>query len=109
MIDINKAQKQITKHLTCQVLDKDITNEGVYLVFENIKMQNHLNVDYIFSLYVAFSSFNKNRVLMYAKLNKALNEINSSLNIDLNSCNFLKATGNLLIYKLDISTRIIGN
>jgi len=109
MINIDKAQKQITKDITCEVLDKEINREGVYLAFEDLKIQNHLNIDYIFSLYVALSSFTKNRSVMYKRLNQALNEINQSSNIGLISCNPIKTDGNLLIYRLQIETNIIGN
>ncbi|MEM5557297.1 hypothetical protein AAHK07_02125 [Aliarcobacter cryaerophilus] len=109
MIDIDKAQKQITDDIACEIFDKDINREGVYLAFEDLKIQNHLNIDYIFSLYVALASFTKNRSVMYKRLNQALNEINQSSNIDLISCKPMKADGNLLIYRLQIETNIIGN
>lgn len=109
MIDIDKAQKQITDDVTCEIFDKDISREGVYLIFEDVRIQNHLNIDYIFILYVALASFTKNRSVMYKRLNQALNEINQSSNIDLISCKALKSDGNLLIYELNIETNIIGN
>ncbi len=110
MIDIDKAQKQILDDLPCKLLDKsEVTNEGVYLLFENIDIQNHLNIDYIFSVFVALSFYQKNRTKMYKTLNEVLTKINSSLNIELNSCKPLARDGNLRIYKLNIQTTIIGN
>lgn len=109
MINIDKAQKQITDSVDCEVLDKEINREGVYLAFEDLKIQNHLNIDYIFSLYVALASFTKNRSIMYKRLNQALNEINQSSTIGLISCKPIKSDGNLLIYRLQIETNIIGN
>lgn len=108
MIDIDRAHQIIKESLTCEILDKEINREGTYLCFEELKAQNHLNIDYIFSVYVAIASFIKNKTAIYKRLNQALNEINSSENIELISCKPFNFDTNLIIYKLTIQTKIIG-
>ncbi len=109
MINIKKAEDQILKDLPCKILDKhSITNQGTYLLFENVEFNNHLNIDYHFSVFVALSFYQKNMSLFYKELNDTLNAINSSLNIDLLSCKPLQSDGNLRIYRLAIKTKIIG-
>ena len=108
MIDIDKAQKVITDPVKCTLLESDINREGRYLVFDNIAIDNHFNIDYHFTLFVAIALFNKDKQKIYSLLNTSLNEVNDALNINLENCKPIKRDGKLLIYQLKLKVKIIG-
>ncbi|WP_294967173.1 hypothetical protein [Sulfurimonas sp.] len=108
MIDINKAQKVITDNVTCKLLENDINREGSYLVFDDVNIKNHSNIDYNFSLFVAIALFNKDKTKIYTSLNDSLNEINQCPSLKLMRCSPYKKDGKLLIYEIKIQVNIIG-
>ena len=108
MINISKAENLIKNDVTCKLLENEISREGNYLIFDDVSIKNHANIDYNFSLFVAISLFNKDKTKIYIRLNDSLNEINKSLKIVLLSCRPYKKDGKLLIYEIKIKVNIIG-
>ena len=108
MIKIDEAEKIINDHVEAKPYEKDLTREGSYLLFEDVSINNTANIDYNFTLYVATAFFNKDRRKAYEALNKALNEINKTSKIVLESCKQAGKSKNLLIYKLKLKVNIIG-
>ena len=107
MIDIDKAQKVITDSVTCTLPKSEINREGSYLIFSDVVIENHFNINYNFSLRVAIGSFTKDEKQIYTELNKRLNEINNVSEIELMSCK-PKWESKLLIYDLKLKVKIIG-
>lgn len=109
MIKIEDAEKIVNEYIDSKPFISDINREGAYLLFEDIKINNIVNIDYNFILYVASAFFDKNRSNAYKHLNKALNEINKSAGaIELKTCQAKKKEKNLLIYELKLKVNIIG-
>ena len=108
MIDINKAQKIITDVVDCKLLEQDINREGNYLLFEDVDIKNHSNIDYNFTIFVAIALYNKDKTKIYTKLNDSLNQINNSPSLKLTRCNQYGHDGKLLIYKINIAVNLIG-